>query len=265
MSIKKIISVLLVVTLMFSSISSINVVFAEENSPSVDNAVIEIVENSDDEITLQATIEEENAVVQTTFDKESNEFLIISNEPNENGEMIEKTYRAIVEHATEDEIVATFIDTTTGETFNVNSNEFQASLAWFVPLGVVLGEALLAHLVASGTAFVLAGVTYTAVKEVSDKLKKKEHNHYMAKITKGDLFIGNPLTKSQAIDRLQSNDKKNNNVWSKNYDLAAKIAYGAGNNKTPVGPEIDKGKTSAEGYYFHFHIHNRSGGHSFYY
>ncbi len=51
---------------MFSSFSSINVVFAEEN-----------------------------AAVQTTFDKESNEFLVVANKPNESGEILEKTYRAI--------------------------------------------------------------------------------------------------------------------------------------------------------------------------
>ncbi len=63
---------------------------------------------------------------------------------------------------------------------------------------------------------------------------------------------------------MKSSDKKNNNVWSKTYALAATVAKDAGNGRTPIGPERDKGKTSAEGYYFHFHIHNRTGGHSFY-
>ncbi len=38
-----------------------------------------------------------------------------------------------------------------------------------------------------------------------------------------------------------------------------------GGNKTAVGPERDKNKTSEEGYYFHFHLSNRTGGNLFYY
>ncbi len=87
----------------------------------------------------------------------------------------------------------------------------------------------------------------------------------MAILTKGDLYIGNSLTKAQAVARLKSSDSKNNNVWSKSYSLAAAIAREAGGNRTPIGPERDKGKSSAEGYYFHFHLYNRTGGHSFYY
>ncbi|KWW11004.1 hypothetical protein AS888_11380 [Peribacillus simplex] len=57
-------------------------------------------------------------------------------------------------------------------------------------------------------AVVIAGVTYTAVKEVSSKLKKNKHKHYMAMLTKGDLYIGNSLSKTQAVSRLKSSDKK---------------------------------------------------------
>ncbi|MGG4264976.1 hypothetical protein [Peribacillus simplex] len=89
----------------------------------------------------------------------------------------------------------------------------------------------------------IAGVTYTAVKEVSSKLKKKKHKHYMAMLTKGDLYIGNSLSKAQAVSRLKSSDKKiTNNVCSVSYTDATTIAREAGNNKTPVVPERDKGR-----------------------
>ncbi|MRX70733.1 hypothetical protein GJU40_00930 [Bacillus lacus] len=88
-----------------------------------------------------------------------------------------------VDYATDEELIATFIDTETGETYNVNSNEFKASLVWFIPLGVVLGEAIIAHLISAGLAVVIAGITYTDVKEVSEKLKKEKHDLYMAILT----------------------------------------------------------------------------------
>ncbi|WP_375087982.1 SAR2788 family putative toxin [Peribacillus sp. RS7] len=266
MKLSKLVSILLVLTLVFSSIPFINVSFAEGDSSNLTNdSAVETVENSDKEITVQTTVEEEDTVVKATLDKESNEFTIVSSEPNETGEIVKKTYNVIVEEATDKEFIATFIDTENGEEYNVNSNEFEASLVWFIPLGVVLGEALIAHLISAGLAVVIAGVTYTAVKEVSSKLKKQKHKHYMAMLTKGDLYIGNSFSKTQAVSRLKSSDKKNNNVWSVSYTDAATIAREAGKNKTPIGPERDKGKSSAEGYYHHFHLYNRTGGHSFYY
>lgn len=176
-----------------------------------------------------------------------------------------KDYKIEVETATEDKIEANFIDIETGEEYNVNSDNLQASFAFLIPLGVIIGEALLSHLIAIGLAVTIAGITYTAVKEVSSKLKKDKHKHYMAMITRGDLYIGNALSRSQAVSRIKSTDTKNNNVWSVSYTDAASLAREAGGNRTPVGPERDRGKTSAEGYYQHFHLYNRTGGHSFYY
>ncbi|MDX8346333.1 SAR2788 family putative toxin [Rossellomorea sp. YZS02] len=266
MKFTKIVSSLLIFTLIFSTLSSITPVFAEEraNESSLQSDIT-LVENTEEEITVQTNAEKENAVVSATLDKESNTFTINSTEENELGQMIEKSYNVIVNTATDEEFIATFIDQETGEQYEVNSNELNASLVWLIPLGVVLGEALIAHLISAGLAVVIAGVTYTAVKEVSEKLKKKKHDHYMAILTKGDLFIGNPLSEAQAVSRLKSKDKKANNVWSVSYSKAALIARKAGGNKAPIGPERDKGKSSAEGYYFHFHLYNRSGGHSFYY
>ncbi|MFP7473385.1 SAR2788 family putative toxin [Niallia taxi] len=266
MNIKKIISILLVITLVFSSIPSISKVFAEgDNLEISNNENFEVVEDSNKEITVEATVPEENAVVEASFDKINSEFTITSQEEDKDGNLVEKEYNVLIETATDEELIATFIDKETGEEYNVNTNEFKTSLVWLIPIGVVLGEALIAHLISAGLAVVIAGITYTAVKEVAKELKKKKHEHYMAVLTKGDLYIGNSLSKAQAVSRLKSSDKKNNNVWSVSYSAAAKIAREAGGNRTPIGPERDKGKSSAEGYYFHFHLYNRSGGHSFYY
>lgn len=56
--------------------------------------------------------------------------------------------------------------------------------------------------------------------------------------------------------------KAGNDVWSTSKNNAQKIARLAGNGKTPIGPE--KHGNGKPGYYSHYHIYNRSGGHSFY-
>jgi hypothetical protein len=55
----------------------------------------------------------------------------------------------------------------------VNSNEAHASMAFLVPIGVVIGEALLSHLIAASAAIVIAGVTYTVASKVASTLRKK--------------------------------------------------------------------------------------------
>lgn len=121
-----------------------------------------------------------------------------------------------------------------------------------------IGEALLSHLIAASAAVVIAGVTYTVASKVASKLRNKSYDHYAAVIRKGDVYIGNPISYSAAVARMKSGG----DVWSKSYSLAAKVARGAGNGRTPVGPE--RHGNGKPGYYWHFHTYNRSGGHSFY-
>ncbi len=44
------------------------------------------------------------------------------------------------------------------------------------------------------------------------------------------------------------------NVFTVTRGEAKTVAKAAGNNKTPIGPEIDKGKENTIGYYYHFHV-----------
>lgn len=237
-----------------------NTVFAAEPSS---NEEVTILVNNDKE--SQIEVERDGIKATLEFNKETNEISLSTNEKSKVTGENKKDYIVNADAVTKEKIEATFIDVETGEDYYMNSDEFRASVAWLVPLGVILGEILLSHLAAAGLAVIISGITYTAVKEVASKLKKKDYNHYMAILTKGDLYIGNALTKEQAVERLKSSDDKNNNVWSVNYFWASVIAREAGNDTKPVGPERDYGKTSADGYYMHFHLYNRSGGHSFYY
>ncbi|HDR3347420.1 MULTISPECIES: SAR2788 family putative toxin [Bacillus cereus group] len=259
---KKIVSLMLIFVLSIGILPNGKAI-AEEL---IQDENIEVLENNSEKVEVQTEVEtvEGDAIVSAAWDKSDNAFTVKSMETDANGNEVEKEYRVDVEEATEDVFKATFTDVKTNESFEVDSTEARASVAFLLPIAGVIGQGLVSHLIAIGAAVVIAGATYTAVGKVAAQLRKKNHNHYAAVLTKGDLYIGGPISKATAVSRLKSSDKKNNNVWSKTYALAATVAKDAGNGRTPIGPERDKGKTSAEGYYFHFHIHNRTGGHSFY-
>lgn len=77
---------------------------------------------------------------------------------------------------------------------------------------------------------------------------------------KDRVMIGNkPLTLDEAASRLKGAPPYND-VWSTDSVKAFKVAAKAGNGKTPIHDSAHGG----EGYLPHWHIYNRSGGHSFY-
>ncbi|EJV59115.1 SAR2788 family putative toxin [Bacillus cereus] len=260
--VKKIVSLMLIFVLSIGILPN-GKALAEEL---VQDENIEVLENNSEKVEVQTEVEtvEGDATVSAAWDKADNTFTVKSIEKDANGNEVEKEYRVNVEEATDEVFKATFTDLKTNESFEVDSMEAHASLAFLLPIAGVIGQGLVSHLIAIGAAVVIAGATYTVVGKVAAELRKKKYDHYAAVLTKGDLYIGGSISKATAVSRLKSSDKKNNNVWSKSYALAATVAKDAGNGRTPIGPERDKGKTSAEGYYFHFHIHNRTGGHSFY-
>lgn len=145
-------------------------------------------------------------------------------ETDSEGNQVEKEYKVDVQQATEHGIVATFTDMNTGEKYEINTNELHASFAFLIPIAVVVGEALLEHLIAMGLAFVIAGVTYTLASEIVPTLRNKNYDHYAAYLkTKEGVYIGNPISLSEAISRLNGKDFETNNVWSKTSGLAKKV------------------------------------------
>lgn len=215
-----------------------------------------------DDTTNATTDDTTNATVSLSLDKGTNEFTVTSIETDSQGNQVEKEYKVDVENATEDGIVATFTDMGTGEKYELNTNELHASFAFLIPIGVIIGEALLEHLIAIGLAAVIAGVTYTVASSVSETLRKKQYDHYPAYIDKKKdrVMIGNkPLTLDEAASRLKGAPPYND-VWSTDSVKAFKVAAKAGNGKPPIHDSAHGG----EGYLPHWHIYNRSGGHSFY-
>ena len=177
-----------------------------------------------------------------------------------------EVYKVDVHEADGDLLVATFTNQATGEKFEVNNTKATSNFAFVVPIGIVVGEALVSYLVAASLGIVVAGVVYVAASKVAAKLRKeKRYEHYAPSLNKSktNLYIGPALTYKQAMTRLKKGD-----VWSISRSLARKVAQGAGGGRIPKGPEIhnkdSNGKLKSGTYYYHYHIYNRTGGHSFY-
>ncbi|WP_199426318.1 SAR2788 family putative toxin [Thermaerobacillus caldiproteolyticus] len=284
---KQAISILLTLVLLVGIVPTNSSTLAEEitddqtQTDAINEENIKIVENNEktleiqtevsidnttnattDDTTNVTTDDTTNATVSLSLDKGTNEFTVTSIETDSQGNQVEKEYKVDVENATEDGIVATFTDMGTGEKYELNTNELHASFAFLIPIGVIIGEALLEHLIAIGLAAVIAGVTYTVASSVSETLRKKQYDHYPAYIDKKKdrVMIGNkPLTLDEAASRLKGAPPYND-VWSTDSVKAFKVAAKAGNGKPPIHDSAHGG----EGYLPHWHIYNRSGGHSFY-
>lgn len=152
---------------------------------------------------IQIKAEQEGVKAILKFDKETNDFSLSTNEKSRSGKN-NAEYKIDVETATSEKIEATFTDIETGEVYVINTDELQASFAFLLPIGVIIGEALLAHLVAAGLAFTIAGITYVVATEIINDLQKKKDNHYAAKLKKDVLYIGASLLLSQAATHLAS-------------------------------------------------------------
>ncbi|MFY0801920.1 SAR2788 family putative toxin [Peribacillus frigoritolerans] len=227
---------------------------------------VEFEEEVFEEVPNEATsvYDIENAQVALSVNHETNDIILKSIEKDVVGNEVEKEYKVDVETATEEEIVATFTDVATGQEFKVDSNELQASFVWFlVPVGVVIGEVLLAHLISAGLAIVISGVAYLAVAEFLKRPKTK--SHYTAVRKSSGLFIGNGITHAKAASRLKSGA----DTWSTSKSNAQSVAKAASPISKALGPEIDK---SGKGKLYHYHpisgykqgVSVRMGSHAFY-
>ncbi|QHQ81831.1 SAR2788 family putative toxin [Bacillus subtilis] len=239
---------------------------AEVDVQTDDFGIDQDLDGSDSESLIDEDLDESSSeTVTAEVDKEDATAIVTSVEKDEDGKDIEKKYEVDIEEADGDDIVATFKDLDTNQVYDVNTKEAQASFAFLVPIAVVVGGALVEHLVAASLAIVIAGVTYTVATKVRSKLKKKKKYYYYAATlnkNKTNMYIGPALSKKQAVSRLRKGD-----VWSVSKSKAKNVAQTAGGGRKPVGPEIHNkkdGKIKKGTYYYHYHTYNRKGGHSFY-
>ncbi len=126
---KKIVSLMLIFVLSIGILPNGKAI-AEEL---IQDENIEVLENNSEKVEVQTEVEtvEGDAIVSAAWDKSDNAFTVKSMETDANGNEVEKEYRVDVEEATEDVFKATFTDVKTNESFEVDSTEARASVAFF--------------------------------------------------------------------------------------------------------------------------------------
>ena len=77
----------------------------------------------------------------------------------------------------------------------------------------------------------------------------RRYNYWVAYMSHGVLILGSRLSKNSAISRI----RRGLNVMSRSQSYAKSVAYMAGGNRKPKGPE--KHGNLGQGYYWHYHIY----------
>lgn len=252
---------------------------AKANNFSINGVQIETIENNDKNIILKGT--KDGASLELLQNKDtldislSGDSKLFKNSDSKSLSASQQNvlysdptnYKVILNQVTNSKIDASFIDIETDEeisTVHTSTGEITPQVAFLVPLGVVVGEALIAALLASAIAVTIGGIVWTTVGSVKEKIRNEQYNHYMAKIMQGNVYIGNAISLTQASSRLAGISPADNNVWSKNSALAEQVALLAGGGKKPIGPELQVEQVPNVFYYVHYHTWNRAGGHSFF-
>ncbi|MFP3845777.1 SAR2788 family putative toxin [Priestia filamentosa] len=259
---------------------SIDTIAPDVNESMLANEDIEILEDTDKSLIVSMEVDSEDYDETAVTEEESEESYSNLGEGEEVDSVVaevdkdlsqltistvvdgekEKTYEVDVKEAYDDVFVADFTDTETNETISVNNEELQASFAFLVPIGVVIGESLAAHLIAASAAVVIAGATYYAATKVTSKLKRKDPKYYLAKLVKGKLYIGNSVTLSTAAKNLRAGG----DTWSRSSGYAWSVANSAGK----YSPTKAEKHGTGSNYFSHYHARDKSnkrvGGHSFY-
>src|SRR5690606_35031521 len=134
------------------------------------------------------------------LDKETLQIRLITNEISASTGEEYREYDVVINALGDNgDIQATFTDTETLEVYEVNQDELQASLVFLVPIGVVIGEILLAHLLAMALAVTIGGIAYAAWHEIANTLRNDPtYDHYAAELYLGKVYIGPALSFTQA-------------------------------------------------------------------
>lgn len=199
----------------------------EINSDEANQVFEEAVEDVSDVVETVAVVDDTETVVETKIESEdisADGSLLIDNETNEitfdfatedeNGEVIEQTYRVILNSISEEDFNATLINVETGEVLEVDSTQLQASV---IPVVAVL----VGFLVRWGISWVIKqfgkAALKSAVKDIGKKIAKKS----LGKGTTGrqvandlveEIFmehvLSNPLDGATELKSIKLSDKR---------------------------------------------------------
>lgn len=226
----------------------------DEDSYDIENTI-----DQEDEEVLDDTFDQENEEDKTTdpielsganvsliLDYENNDIKVKSTEIDTNSNETVNEFKVNIENANSEEgLSGEFINTDTGESYDVNTTETQASFLFLIPIGVAIGEALLASLIAAGTAIVISGVTYITLSEFVKRSKSK--NHFVAILKDKKLWIGNGISRAKAVSRLRSSK----NTWSVSSSHAKSISKEASPIRKSSASEIDGSNNTGKVHHYH--------------
>lgn len=105
----------------------------------------------------------------------------------------------------------------------------------------------------------LAAVTLFAVivqahtKIIKTVKRYSKTRYWTATVHRDYVDLGREITYTTAVNEVSAG----RNVFTVTAAEASAVAAAAYGNKPPVGPEIDEGKESTIGYYYHYHVYGR--------
>lgn len=186
--------------------------------------------NEDDIVTIEAeTTDEEIGLVQARFEIETgaDHFSVFITEDN-----VEKEYKVELTALSSDVVKGNFTDVETGETYDLDSTEGQASFVFLIPVGIVMTEAALTALYATGAMIIVGGAAYVGANKAK---KSKKYNHFKATVKGGSVYIGAGLSRSKAVAWF----KKGKDLYSVSSNQAKAVAAATNNSGKPYN-EVDR-------------------------
>jgi hypothetical protein len=250
--IKKIFSIVLTFVILFST--SMNA-FAK-NSPTVisyNGYVIKVSQN--DSSTVKVIYEEGNNKYTMTFNKSSRDInLIISNDnvfsKNITNDLASNnTYKVNISNAdpSKEEISDFSIVSDNGKTYNFSSQMMQPMVAFAIPIGIALGEALIQALLLVAGAVIIGGVAYVIAEEAVAVIKKqKTYNYYDAVLRNDGVYIGNGISTNSAKGVMALNSRSTG-------VFATTASYARGLCASLGGYRYDPAHGASSGYWDHYH------------
>ncbi|MCR8745756.1 hypothetical protein [Romboutsia lituseburensis] len=233
-----------------------------QNNLQNDNIHVENLDFVDNNFTVDIsidTIDKDTIDTKLEIEPGSDEITIISEEVSESGQIVTNKYTTTVEEINKNEGDITFINEDETKEYIYNKYSGYASNPLAIPLGLEIGAAAWALLVKYGHVIVALGIAFVLDSKAP---KSKKYNHYMAKLSNGNLYIGKGLTRAEATAQMMIE----RDVWSHTSDLAKKVAVAVSKSGQGIN-EVDKDKKGKpkKGYYYHWHPKERKPkAHSFY-
>lgn len=261
---KKILSILLSVSLIFLVFNNVVVANGNEDSNEYN---FEVIQKDDKLVRVKA--EKDGDQLFATLDKETNEITLEAIEQKQN--FLSKMgvtssvysyseFKVDAETIDGDIVDAIIIDVDTGEEFKLEQGTDSVQAQWIgvlIPVIEWAGSALLAFLASHALSITVAGIIAYSINDLINDIKKqKNYNYWAAWLRDGDIYL-NPAAfpnDSAAFAYLNTGNSKDINLFAK---TSAKSEQAA--KKVTGYAKYNQAHGANDGYYEHYHPVERTG------